>query len=350
MSTQEELLTARFGALAPEPLEAGWDDVLERAGRPPKPRRRLADLLPADRGRRRAVVFALVALVLVTGASTAFALRAYVLHQGIIGLAPEGAAPSTPTKGEAVLIFGFGHDLGDAGSFAVTVYADGRMIWQRHDGTGVLEQRLTPEGVELMRSEVLATGLVDRDLHLTVGPWLYLEGLWFGSIDVRTGDGRVHVSWGDVNHPRHVPVMIATREQARTLARLDARLEDPESWLPASAWADREIKAYVPSGYRVCIAGKRGLGLARVLALLPPDATKLLRHHENARQEYTNRAGTFHSWCSTLSTDEARSLERILDRAGLSGVRDEYGLAYGPVDQATFRATDVSLTFSPLFP
>jgi hypothetical protein len=89
MSMHEEaLLAARFVALAPEPLEGDWDDVLERAARARDSGRRLAGRPQAYRGRRRLVAFAVVALVLAAGASTAFALRAYVLHQGIVGLAP----------------------------------------------------------------------------------------------------------------------------------------------------------------------------------------------------------------------------------------------------------------------
>jgi hypothetical protein len=351
MSRHEEaLLTARFVALAPEPLHGDWDDVLERAARAPSSGRRLTGWPQAYRGRRRLVAFAVVALVLAAGASTAFALRAYVLHQGIVGLAPEGATPSTPTRGEVVVSFVFGHDLGDAGRFGVRVYADGRMIWQRLDGSGVLEQRLTPEGVRLVRSKVVATGLVDWDVHFLTGPWLYKEDIWYGSIEVRTGNRLVHVSWGDANHPRHVPRVIMAREQARTLARLDARLEHPAAWLPASAWADREIEPYVPSGYSVCIQGKRGLDLARVLALLPPSAANVLRRQENTPQQFTNRAGTFHLWCSKLTNDEARALERILDDAGIPGTKDEFGLAYGPFDPADFKARDYSLTFNPLFP
>ena len=59
------------------------------------------------------------------------------------------------------------------------------------NSTGLLERRLTPEGVELVSAEVISTGLVDHDLHLTSG-----EGLYFGHIAFRTGDRLVHVTWG----------------------------------------------------------------------------------------------------------------------------------------------------------
>jgi hypothetical protein len=103
-------------------------------------------------------------------------------------------------------------------------------------------------------------------------------------------------------------------------------------------------------GTRSASRVRGGLGLSRVLTLLPAGAANLLRHQENALQQYTNRAGTFRIWCSKLSTDEARSLERILDDAGVRGTKDEYGLAYGPLDPAYFKATDFSLTFNPLYP
>ena len=59
------------------------------------------------------------------------------------------------------------------------MYADGRVIWQKWtssgdatvvpDGarrldTGYVQQRLTLEGVQLLRSKILATGLFEHDL------------------------------------------------------------------------------------------------------------------------------------------------------------------------------------------
>jgi hypothetical protein len=347
MSTYDDtLLVARFAALAPEPLAGDWEDILDRAGRVRKRRQRFADSLQSRR-RRHLVVLAAVAFVVVVGAASALAVRAYVLDQGIIGLAPVGATPSTPKSGELVLDFGFGHTFGDPGRFRVSVYADGRLISERlgdpsgeGDATGLLEQRLTPKGVELVRAEVISTGLVDHDLHLTSG-----EGLYFGHIEFRTGDRLVHVTWGNVTWGDVDPDVARqspTPEQASALIRLDARLADPASWLPASAWEDPETRAYVPSGYRVCYEGGVGVGLDRVLALLPPAAENMLRAQENTRM--------FPYWCSELTNEEARALERILDAAGVSGTKDVFGLTYlapGPGGGATRR---FSLTFNPILP
>ena len=319
----------------------------------------LVRLRPSSQGnRRRLIALAAAALVVVLGTASALAVRA-LFEQGIVGVAPEGAVPSTPERGELVLGFMFGHTEGDPGRFTVYVYADGRMIWQRlgdyyrPDSTGFLEQRLTPEGVELVRAEVLSTGLVEHDLRFLGGRGE--DGLYSGGIDFRTGDRRVHVTWGDDCCPYPVyPEKFsdaATPEQASALVRLDARLADPASWLPASAWEDREIRAYVPSGYDVCYEGAKGVGRDSVLALLPPRAAGFLSGKESRPNNYTNGIGTFVVWCSDLTNEEARSLERILDDAGWEGRRDVFGLTYGSFDvAASGNPEEFSLQFAPLLP
>jgi hypothetical protein len=308
--------------------------------------------------RRRLVALAAAALIVVVGTASAFAIHALFV-EGIVGLAPVGAVPSSPERGERVLGFAFGHSMGDPGRFTLTMYADGRLIWQRvgdysrtdeyRNSTGLLERRLTPEGVELVKAEVISTGLVDHDLHLHSG-----HGLYFGQIDLRNGDRRVHVTWGDVTwgdvSSGGVDRQVPTPEQASALTRLDARLEDPVSWLPASAWQDPEIKPYVPSGYSVCYEGARGVGLSRVLALLPPSAENFLRTQDRKQEEYTNLLGSFVYWCSDLTNKEARALARILDDAGLKRYEDVFGLTYGVHEREIVAASEFSLRFEPLSP
>jgi len=184
---------------------------------------------------------------------------------------------------------------------------------------------------------VISTGLVDHDLHLESA-----HGLFFGLIDLRNGDRRVQVTWGDIGGSySDVAREMPTAEQARALMRLDARLADPTSWLPASAWEDSEITAYVPSGYSVCYFGRQGVGLSQVLASLPPAAEDLLRSQGIRREQ----APTFVFWCSDLTNDEARELARILDDSGLHGWESVFSLRYGESG-----ATLVSLDFSPLLP
>jgi len=278
---------------------------------------------------------------------------------GLVGLPPEDATPSLPKRGELVVGFVFGHTMGDPGRFGLHLYEDGRVIWQKlgedYAGgdptpTGLIEQRLTPEGVELIRSEVLSLGLFDRDRHLVGG---YVPN--FGWIEVRDGDRLVRVTWGDVGSGSPPgPDTQATAEQALALQRLDARLEDLPSWLPASAWMDREPKPFVPSRYSVCYDTEPGVGLDRVLGSFPRSAEERLgsldRTHELS-DRYGPAGMGFEVWCSTVSTDEARSLAEILDAAdtAVSVSRDVFGLAY-EFGLRDLDGTHVTLAFYPALP
>jgi hypothetical protein len=110
-----------------------------------------------------------------------------------IWLPPRGAEPSTPADGKLLLSDG---DMSPW--WFLQVYADGRVIWLNETyayGSNDLahafwqERRLTPEGVELLRSGVI---------------------------------------------------------------RLGGQFHGPTWKLPASAWEDPEAKPYVPSRYVVC--------------------------------------------------------------------------------------------------
>jgi hypothetical protein len=114
---------------------------------------------------------------------------------GFNGLPPEGAKPSEPPQGELVLSKNGIHPW-----FAVNVYADGRLIWARQrknfaeDGevSSWIEQRLTPEGVELLRSGTVPLG---------------------------------------------------------------GHFENPGEQLPVSAWEDPTLRPYVPSKYAAFVYG-----------------------------------------------------------------------------------------------
>lgn len=253
---------------------------------------------------------------------------------GSVGLPPEGATPSTPERGSLVLSSHFTHTPGDPGRVELYLYEDGRLITRQLAGggiertTGFLERRLTPEGVELLRSEALSTGLFDRNLGLAA------PALHSGEVQVLDGDRLVRVAWGDLI-PVEDPVTSATPEQRSALERLDTRLQDPASWLPATAWEDPETRPYVPSGYSVCYEADPSIGLTELLALLPPSAEDLLRNNERTRGEY--EYGPFPPrlhptrvtyWCSDMTTDETRALAEVLER--LWGWRSAYGLPGAP--------------------
>ena len=69
--------------------------------------------IPCSQGRRRRllVVLAVVAFVAVVSAS-AFAVRAFVIDKGIVGLPPVGATPSTPESGVLEMYY-WVHDVSD---------------------------------------------------------------------------------------------------------------------------------------------------------------------------------------------------------------------------------------------
>jgi hypothetical protein len=196
--------------------------------------------------------------------------------------------------------------------------------------SGFLEQRLTREGVKLLRSEIVSAGGFghaqrppgSESLHAVDPP----------TIQVRKGDRLVPFTW------------------ASDLKRLEARLANPESWLPASAWKQRKIRGYVPSRFAVCagvvVNDPPGFKVqqmrpARIVALLPAPAQNVLRGRDwNAR-----RAGP---GCFAVTTEGARSLAKALDDAGPAKKGGALGLNYrfnapGPSRQ-------VWITFEPYLP
>jgi hypothetical protein len=300
---------------------ADWDDVLGRAD------------VRQRRYRRRLVVLVAAALVVAVGTASAIgSLREFFLDKGFIGLPPRGATPSNPESGELVVNFyGRSPTLGGLLS-RVWVYADGRMIWHREGEvpqgankhtSGFLEQRLTPDGVELLRSEVLATALFGHDLTL-ISPRFRKHDAFWGRVQVRNGNRLIRVDWEDPRIDREKDTgTIATPEQVSALLRVDALVTDAASWLPASAWEIRKIKAYVPSRYAVCLAGKPLIEPSRLIPLIPEPARGLLRAREFAPHEWSGH-------CSDLTTEEARALREALDAAGVEQFKavERYGLTY----------------------
>lgn len=365
MSTYEDtLLAARFAALAPEPLNGDWDDVLSRGGAARTGRRRLgrADAL---QGRRRRLLVALAVVVLIAVVSaSAFAVRAFFIDKGFIGLPPVGATPSTPKRGELVLS---AYGVTRHSRNKVWVYRDGRLIFQRElrpgtkhppgsanrESTGFLERRLTPAGVELLRSEILSTGLFGHDRELEMARPVP----FFNYIHVRNGGRLVRVVWHqDPPYKLEHAYPLATREQATALQRLIARITEPETWLPASAWKDTETRAYVPSRYAVWYGGReRTIEPARLLPLLPGPARNLLgakgRKRIRGFYNFQGEERVVYTYVSRVTTEEARSFVEALDDAGfeVDWVAEPYVLSYRLEAPAPAGST-VFVTFEPILP
>jgi hypothetical protein len=253
------------------------------------------------------------------------------------GLPPEGAHASTPTTGKLML------SLITFPSSSLYLYADGRMIWQRwtHSGdpvvipdgarmvdTSYVQQRLTPQGVQLVVSRILSTGLFAHNLSLHVP---HHAGM---SDQVRSGDRMVAVHalpFVDPSWNERIPK--ATPAQARGLAQIAAFLADPAAWLPATAWADREVRAFVPSHYAAAFDRS-----APDMAKLPSSLRGLLiQHKQLLRHGY-----------QVVTTGEARALLQALVDAGIPPATNHaYSIDFG---LEGLRGIPSDLHFSPVLP
>jgi hypothetical protein len=258
---------------------------------------------------------------------------------GFIGLPPEGANASIPVIGKPVLRL---YSSDAQGRYVeLAVYADGRMIWQKEAfadrvhvdvpeganqfSSGYLEQALTTEGVKLLRSRVLSTDLFEHNLRLDAGRHHPPITIW-----ARKGDRLVFVSAYRLRPwDRPKDLMKETPAQGRALVQLEAVLADPAAWLPTTAWADREIRAYVASRYHaVYDRGK-------------PDPSTL---PSAVRELLVGYGLLVHGGC--LTTDEARAVIQGLRDAGLQdiGAPHEIGFDLSGPSHASY------LYFHPALP
>jgi hypothetical protein len=274
---------------------------------------------------------------------------------GLVGLPPEGSIPSYPWIGDLVVDFGFGHTDTDGGRFHMSVYEDGRVIWERFGNpfgegppTGLIEQRLTPEGVELIRDQVLAVAPFDGDLH-----YIGAHGLHYGQVRIALGGRLVSLSWGDLyggEMPEDLPEIMPTAEQAEALRHLDARLGNLEAWLPATAWAERQPRPFIPQRFSACFeTHEYRAGLDDLLDSLPRPAQNVLLPLDWTHEQIgpSDALGMpVDIWCTTVITSEARVLARTLEGAGYSVLEDRAPeLAYRSESQF-----EVVFAFIPLLP
>jgi hypothetical protein len=226
-------------------------------------------------------------------------LRPSLFH-GLIGLPPEGAEPSAPETGELVASYSAAGS-GPPYRGAARLYADGRLIWNRYFSgpsgpnsltTGYLEQRLTPEGIELVKREA--------------------------SLDMKA------------------PLRLF-------------------EWLPLDAWEARWPVAYVPSGYGICLyaqdprPGRATDGAttepAELIEMLPAPVSSRLAGREHVSLTDWDQE------CIALSLDETRVLERALRDGdfGQDAFINHFMLQY-VVDVPGAHGLEISLMFEPRFP
>jgi hypothetical protein len=187
---------------------------------------------------------------------------------GLVGVPPSGAVPSTPEESRYVLAWWAPHNGW------VILYTDGRVIWTP-DGGAIYEMRLSLAGVKLFRSAPVS-----------------LKQAVFNQVFY----------------------------QCPGVACVSS--------LPANAWEDAEITAWVPSKYAICYLGPRDyIEPSRVVGLLPAPAQALLdgkerkTHPDPGVPDPTTEKGYTRPpvECSEVTTEQARALDEILRDAGFEG-------------------------------
>jgi hypothetical protein len=152
---------------------------------------------------------------------------------------------------------------------------------------------------------------------------------------------------------------IATPEQLSALRRVDALLTDPMAVLPPSAWAEREVRAYVPSHYAVCIDSSPPEDASHLLSLLPARAADLLRDksrkrlgaevleaREGGRVVVLGRSVTY---CFKLTTEEAHEVAQALAGLDPEPGWKRFALAYRVADPVN-SLNPTKIWFEPYFP
>lgn len=312
-----------------------YRDILERQLELLAPPRIPIDRLTRRRDRQRrnqritaGIVAAVVSVLAITGLIRAFSPPPGTGHRPtptpvpsvdqreLTRLPAEGAHPSEPAVGELVVSFS-AEDVGNRDNeiTSISVYADGRVVWHRascgltssrcsslvspqgenEPNTGWLEQRLTVEGVELLRSELLSTGLFEEDATLDSSHADLVDYLTFGVRNrgslVTVGLQPAVIGWPEAPKEAQVPAL----EHAQEI------LLDLNAWLPADAWSDRTIHAFIPSHYTMWFYPR-----------FPSDPSDL---PSPADQLFNGTDST------VLTTDQARDIAAGFEAAGVSAIR-----------------------------
>jgi hypothetical protein len=134
----------------------------------------------------------------------------------------------------------------------------------------------------------------------------------------------------------------------RRLDRLIEYVTDLERSLPESAWADRTVRPYVPTKYRVDVWREGAVSQAvpdvseRLAQLLP---TRLVERLDAQGWVHTPNGDSV-----DLTLADARELAEGLADAGLNWSAPPAGLGFGPPLADPNSPIDFSIGFTPLLP
>ncbi len=265
----------------------------------------------------------------------------------LAGLPPAGTAPRDQVPGELVLAY---VESTFSTPSSVWVYSDGRLVFQSF-GTaalsqfanipGLFEQRLTPAGVEFLRSAAISTGLFEHDLGLAK------DGIMI-EIRVRNRERLVRVTWAVHENYKVGPTApTAAPEQATAITALSDLYTDPSSW-PAGTWADATVRAYLPARYAVCLRRvPDALPPAALWAMLPGSARDRLRAADLTRHDGAPADPS----CVLVATDDVRTLISVIEGAGIpqAGGPSSRWLRWQFADPSA-PANDIWISFSQVLP
>jgi hypothetical protein len=220
-------------------------------------------------------------------------------------LLPEGA-PSTPDVGELIASVA---DFASGGTdTAYYFYADGRLIRSRTQadgGSSFVEQRLTPAGIERVRSEFLVAWGFDPN-----PPPGNISDCTYG-ICVRGNDGRL----------RTAPESGRTAIQMTRATRLVTFIRALDESLPETEWVAPRIRTYIPARIAVCLqtfanVPDRAIGMPLDLSVLVPTFPARAAELLDGRAPIGGRPNPDPA-CFEMTLDEARTLaDEFLSPAG----------------------------------
>jgi hypothetical protein len=263
--------------------------------------------------------------------------------------AAESVEPSTkPTAAALALQLSGGGELGPY--HLVTILDDGRVITSDPSAeTAPLERRLTPNGIQLVRDEMAATGLTETTANFSpvANPGVEPPGLIgdLGQLEIgQPGGSTVVITWNlyaDVEADYFQP-----QPEAEALQALRVRLTTLEEWLPAAAWADPNPVPYVPDGYRIAISSFAWGGS---LDDLPPEVATLVWPVDVDRADLDDvlDSSREETRCRLIDAAEGTAVLAALEAAGATSPDGTY-LAFELGERAAPRTITISLT--PILP
>jgi hypothetical protein len=235
-------------------------------------------------------------------------------------LVPDGV-PSTTTPSELVASITLFH------RGAYRLYADGRLLWldeTRSRPFGWAEQRLSPEGVERVRSRFLSSGLFDTAPPSSDAPTC--QG-WF-QVCVRDRD-----RWLALETDPPPPGPLPYGDPRPEAVLLFEFLGTLDSTLAPTDWADQQVRTYVPSRIAACFrnfvkALEVPFDLPVLLPRFPQPVAALLAVRQPSPELLRSSAGppTGQGSCFDLSLEDARSLADTLLSPSGRGAHEYWGI------------------------